>query len=402
MAMTIETVSIEDVYPLEDRYGNQYLSRDYTTKENIAYVNELARSMAAKGVPDEPVILVRDGGIYRIKSGNSRVMAMRQLGTKSFPAIIDEDDTPQALIETTIRTNAKKKYEPVEESGFVQQLVLIAPDEYVSDVTGMEVDKVKRIRKARGLVDDAAEDMSLLRLITIGEFSDDPEAVEQLTNCTEKEYERVADGLRRERVIAEKKIQMEEAFAARGIEVVEAAPEDLSYLGYVYELARIPDDVPGDCVAVRVSGCDYRLYGTKLGVEVDQEKETLHAEFDRYRALWDVTDKARTEWMVAHLNDPMPKLWELGDVSPFDYEVDEFIKDNNIEAAKGIFNTIASFCFMNRSPISSYQDGMHDRGCSDFRALTDVLKEYGYEPPQEEEELYCLVKEHLAEEEGDE
>jgi len=80
--MQIERVRIEDVYPVEDEYGNQYLSRDYSLKENQRYIEELAASFDQKtGEPNEPPVLVRDGGIYRIKAGNTRIMAMRSLGT---------------------------------------------------------------------------------------------------------------------------------------------------------------------------------------------------------------------------------------------------------------------------------------------------------------------------------
>ena len=46
----IEHVSIEDVYPWEDEYGNEFLSRDYSTKENQKYLERLAESMRAKAV----------------------------------------------------------------------------------------------------------------------------------------------------------------------------------------------------------------------------------------------------------------------------------------------------------------------------------------------------------------
>ena len=104
----IETVSIEDVFPYVDEYGNEFLSRDYSLRENQEYVHELARSMARRGVPDEPVTLARDGGVYRIVAGNSRVMAMRELGTKRFPAVILDDEDAQAAVETAVRTNTKK------------------------------------------------------------------------------------------------------------------------------------------------------------------------------------------------------------------------------------------------------------------------------------------------------
>ncbi len=185
---TIETVHIDDVYQLEDEYGNSFATRDYTTPENIAYVEELARSMQPKGIPDEMVTLVRDGGIYRIKSGNSRVEAMRKLGTKTFPAIVEDETTEQAILETVVRTNTKKKYSATEESTFIRQLCLFGDDEYVSEVSGVEREKVAKVRRATRVIDDAANDMSLGRLCAIAEFEKYPDVVEALTNCSEKEY----------------------------------------------------------------------------------------------------------------------------------------------------------------------------------------------------------------------
>ncbi len=396
---TIETVSIEDVYPLEDEYGNQYLSRDYSTKENKAYVKELARSMAAKGVPDEPVVLVRDGGIYRIKAGNSRVMAMRELGTKRFEAVIDEDDTPQSLVEAAIRTNTKKKYEAVEESRFVQQLALLAPDEYVGDVAGMEPAKVARIRKARAVVDDAAEDMSLLRLIAIGEFADDPEAVKELANCTEKEFERIADRLRRNREVAEKRSEMEAALAARGIEVTDCVPAGLSYILPVCSPEDIPDDLPCDAVARSSYGCQYGIYGT-IAEEVDPEEEARRAELDARKALWDATSDAREAWLAGHVEEPMPALWELTDESPYNYAVDRFVEEHGISLPKGPADAINALFEDNERPIDRWSGELRTDRCRSFLAFADILRGLGYEPPQEEEELCRIVKEHL-ESEGD-
>lgn len=44
MGRVIETVSIEDVFPLEDEYGNSMARRDYTLKANKDYVKRLAES----------------------------------------------------------------------------------------------------------------------------------------------------------------------------------------------------------------------------------------------------------------------------------------------------------------------------------------------------------------------
>ena len=156
----IERVSIDDVYPWEDEYGNEFLSRDYSTKENQRYLGRLAESMRAKGVPDEPVQLSRDDGIFRIVSGNSRVRAMRMIGTKEFDAVVlDDAEANEAMrraTETAVRTNTKKKYDAIEESRLVQQLAMFADDEYVAEAAGIDVEKVKSIRKGRQAVGDDA------------------------------------------------------------------------------------------------------------------------------------------------------------------------------------------------------------------------------------------------------
>ena len=38
-------------------------------------------------------------------------------------------------------------------------------------------------------IGDAAEDMTLDRMLAIDEFADDPDIVEKLTNCTDKAWE---------------------------------------------------------------------------------------------------------------------------------------------------------------------------------------------------------------------
>ena len=225
MATVIETVNIEDVYPLVDEFGNDLARRDYSLKENQAYVQELARSMRSKGIPDEMVTLVRDGGIYRIKAGNSRIMAMRELGTKAFPAIVEDESTLQAAIETVVRTNTKKKYEAVEESRFVRQLAMFGTDEYVAEVSGLTVEKAAKVRRAAKVVEDAADDMSLMRLIAIGEFADDPEAVAALTNCSEREYQTVAKRFETRRKKESAANDLAGELAARGIAVVDDAQD---------------------------------------------------------------------------------------------------------------------------------------------------------------------------------
>lgn len=308
----IITVKLADVFPLEDEYGNQYASRDYSTKANQAYIKELAESMRMKGIPDEPIAVVEDGGIYRIKTGNSRVMAMRELGTRECPAIIDDDDTVQGVLEAVIRTDTKKKYEAVERSRFVQQLAMFGDDEYVSEVSGIQPEKVKRIRKARMIVDDAGDDMTLDRLLLIEEFADDPEAVKELTNCKENEANYTAEKLRRKKAAKERQDAFIAAFGLQNVPVVRdrADVAGLSYFILVPDPAKVADYLPkkweaGQVKALVGTGTNQRaeLYVVPELAEDDEDSERAEQrrQADAYREAFNEMDEARFAWFNDNL-----------------------------------------------------------------------------------------------------
>lgn len=302
--MRCKKVNIDDVFPVEDEYGNQFLSRDYSLKVNQEYVRELAESFGPNGEPDEPPVLVQDGGIYRIKAGNSRVLAMRSRGTKRFTAIIDDNDTAQALVEAAIRTNRKKKYEPIEESRFLQQLTMFADDEYVAETAGIEVERVKRIRRGKQAVDDAAEDMTLLRLAAIGEFADDPEAVAELANCSERDYESIADRYRRkaerDRAVAE----FEAVCADAGIKIAEKEPEGwVTVLGCSIDTAS-PDDlrkkVEGIECEIPVAYWNYGgwLYICREASDISETERRAQSERVSFVSEFDAAKSKRYEWIA--------------------------------------------------------------------------------------------------------
>lgn len=389
--MRIETVNIEDVYPVEDGFGNQYLSRDYSMKANQEYVKKLAESFGPDGQPDEPPVLVEDGGIYRIKSGNSRIMAMRELGTKEFTAIIDERDTPKSLVEAAIRTDTKKAYEPVERSRYEQQLFLFGPDEYVSEVTGRPVEDVRKMRRAKKKINDAAEDMTIEHMIAIGEFADDLEAVEKLTNCSQKEWERIADSLRRDRREAEREKALYGALEARGIPIVEKAPNHTTSK-HINAADCIPAEVPEGTVFVPASIGGYLK--RPAVEEVDPEKEACKQAKAEHNALYEVCKAAREVWIIAHLTEANEHLWELVDSSPYAYNVSQFVERAELDMPKGPADTLYAY-LCKQGDLYSYHDHPHPDRCKTFIALTDAMEADGYEPPEDEQRLYCIAKECL-------
>ena len=305
MALRIETVRLEDVHPIKDEYGNEYTSRDYSTKANKAYVQELAESMRAKGEPDEPITLIQDGGIYYIKAGRSRYEAMKLLGTEKCQAIIDEDDTVQSVLETVIRTDTKKKYEDVEKSRYVQQLAMFGNDEYVSGVTGIEPAKVAKIRRARVVVDEAGDDMTIDRLFLIDEFSDDPVAVEKLTRCKESEAASLAVRLRREREAKERQDAFEAALEPLGVPVVKdrQAVQNLKYYVLAPQPEQVADYLPpewdeGQVVAFLIGNrCEIYADPEIAKDEESPEQAEARRQADAYREAIRAMDDARIAWV---------------------------------------------------------------------------------------------------------
>jgi ParB-like chromosome segregation protein Spo0J len=401
---TIERVNIEDVFPLEDEFGNDLASRDYSKKVNQEYVHQLARSMREKGVPDEMVTLVRDGGIYRIKAGNSRVMAMRELGTKSFQAIVEDESTLQEVIETVIRTNTKKKYEPEEESCFVRQLAMFATDEHVAEVTGIDTKDVAKIRKAAKVVDDSADDMSLLRLITIGEFADDPEAVETLTNCSEREYQTIARRLRERK----KKQQSADALAseleAAGIPQVKS-PKGLRLVANVNKVSQLPENLPEGTVAMPHSVQGFYMLLAPMEAEQtaqQQQEDAGRAEAEAMAALHLEGTMRRRKWLAKALERPGGLLnltkrteeWR----ERYPDTVDEFCKTTCASLRVGPSDIVRLFEAWNDSRHNGILDGAgrpRFYACETYVDLIDLMESDGYEPSEDEWEIYRKAQKHL-------
>lgn len=394
MTTTIETVKVEDIYPLEDEYGNDMATRDYSLEVNQKYVEELADSFGPGGTPDELITLVRDKGIYRVKAGNSRVRAMELLGTKECQAIVEDIDgeeaRAQAIVETVVRTNVKKKYEALEESSFVRQLHMFGDDQYVSEVSGIEVEKVAKVRRAVEIVDDAADDMSLLHLIAIAEFADDEDAVEILTKCEEKDFQRVYDGLVRRRVAKRLREEVEAALAKAGIELVDERPEGYAYDSCFYNADDVANLSP-DAKVMSSSASYYSVYLPAGEKKADPEEEARKEAISLRRARYDKASEARAAFVAGHVLDDMHELVEEADESPYSYDVDHFAKKHGIELPVGPAHVIAAYVTLEVEPWSWRKEYDEEDDMRQFVELTDYLKSHGYEPPQEETDLYDEV-----------
>lgn len=400
--LTIETVNIADVYPLYDEYGNDLASRDYSTKENQKYVDELAQSMSAKGIPDELVTLVRDGGIYRIKAGNSRVMAMRKLGTKTFPAIVEDESTEQAIIETVVRTNTKKKYSAVEESRFIRQLQAFGDDEYISSVAGIKPDESKRMRRACEVVKDAADDMSLLRLIKIGEYADDPEAVEALTNCAEKDYLLIAKEIeaRHAKEHAEKALIHE--LNARNIPISDDA-NGYELITTVNRAEMLPATLPDGTIAVPYRAGFYLLMKPASdSTQPNAEQDLSRARDEAIQVRVSQSLEDMQAWLVEAIKDGN-QLQAITDYTAREtwdgYPIKDFMANNSIrylsvgqvEIARWFIETSRKI----NSRLLDYANALVRVECKRYLLVVDLFVRDGYVTTKDEQDLYAEIKEEL-------
>lgn len=207
--MELQKLLVEDIYPDEKN-----------PRKDFGDIKALAESFELNtlnpGEPVNPIVVVRDGGIYRIVDGERRYKALKHNRLNHCHAVVCEDmDEANALV-AMLATDDKQQLSELERSRGVQQMLLLGVDPVTVDKTArMAAGSATRIKAARELVDDAGEDMTLERMLAIEEFADDPEAVEELTNCKENEWRGMATGIRmrkeREPKIALLKAAAEEA-----------------------------------------------------------------------------------------------------------------------------------------------------------------------------------------------
>ena len=98
---------------------NKNQPRKNFDKEKIA---ELALSIQEHGLV-QPLIVVKDGGFYKIVAGERRWRACKSIGLKSVPVIIKEYDEKQVAEIALIENLQREDLNPIEEANGYKQLM---------------------------------------------------------------------------------------------------------------------------------------------------------------------------------------------------------------------------------------------------------------------------------------
>lgn len=397
--MKLEKVNIEDVYPDKNN-----------PRQKFEGIEELAASFDLNkerpGEPFTPPILVRDGGIYHIIDGERRYRALKLRRATSFTANVCDDMDEANTLMAMLATDDKQPLTDLEKSRGVQTMLLLGvePNEVDKAAKGAQA---KRIKRTMDKIGDAAEDMTLDRMLAIDEFSDDPDIVEQLTNCTEKAWEGIAEYARRERKTKKEMAAIKEALINKGYRVVDEQPEDYYYSGAIRrakEVDALTDD-PNE-VAFQLSSYDGRSY-QKLKYRPDNKKnnEQIAAirkmkddirESEEHRAIW-FGDKLNDSNAIPCLRKIALDSYIYRNSQVLNHYADDLQVDLDCEPCK--LALVVGFEHSHRS-LSAYSDAIVDGGIPsqwvadsfyDYCNVLDAFIADGYEPEDWEQELFTKI-----------
>lgn len=425
---TLETVELCDVFPYEREDGEAMNPRDFSTKESAAHIADLAEQFKHNrlnhGQPVMKPILYRDGGIYRIIDGECRVRAMRSIGTKRFLAEVydDLDDAELARTEAAkamVETDVKLGLTAAEKSRGVQtMLALDIPDEEVAAAARTDAATVHKARRAVRKVQDAAYDMTLDRLAAIAEFEGDDEAVAELRDCKQSDWQRVYAGLKSRAEQRRNRAEVVAILADAGIEFVDECPEGYAarrtFSDYRPDLAAL-DAYVADNAGEGLLAEEMSFGVTLLAPAEEVADEAAQAEAQRkadFYAAYEDGMTARREWISAHalvLRTMQRTALALTSLAMKDQAVEAFEEmlgrpiDRTPTELAAAMGWRAAWNMNGGTAWALISDGGSVYVCRDaienVTIVYEAMKADGYEPNEAETETYEACKARLESEE---
>jgi len=228
--------------PIEDVYPNPKHYRD-VTKENV---DKIADSIAEAGQL-VPIEVWGDGDIYYVDQGHHRLAAMKQLGHETIRAIVADAASAVSMVASNLSI---PETELERSRGTQLMLETGVRPEAVAAHIGESAERVEKAMRGRERAGDAAEDMTLDRLIAVSDFADDPEAAQQIMTAREVDWQRIHKELAGKRKGAQSVARKKAIVEAAECELV-ASQADVAALGAVY--LDSGDEMPEGATIARVS-----------------------------------------------------------------------------------------------------------------------------------------------------
>lgn len=288
--MQLKEISLEDVFPSKDN-----------PRQDFGDIEALAESLEG-GQPNIPIIVAQDGGIYTIIDGERRYRAMKVLGTKRTQALVAEDQSDADVMVAMVAADNKKQLTPVELSRGIQQALHFADVERVEKVSGRK--SLGRVKRARAKVQDAADDMSLDRLLAIDELSFSRAAVDQLTNCREAEWRRVYDRIKQDLETECRTQELDDELEAAGIAKAMRMPDgDWGYFAQCGQgdVQKLVERAEGAELVALGTGM-YRSVYRRTDEQVSRAEDERRKRIDEVSRALEESAERRAKWIGELVN----------------------------------------------------------------------------------------------------
>lgn len=426
--MELREISVEDVYPDEKNPRKDF--------GDIAALAESCMLNAINpGEPVNPIVVVADGGIYRIVDGERRYKAMCKNRLTRCHAVVCEDLDEANVMIAMVATDDKQQLSDIERSRGVQQAMLLGVDPIKVERMGRMVKgSAEKLRRARTVVDDAGDDMTLDRMLAIAEFEalGDAGAVERLASCREAEWREVERVERRRMKDDEMREALMRACEDAGIPI--SVERLYGKTGWKWcSDVRNPDDLAP--AAAGIEGCVAYMLKNGAGSvielckpasggdeEIDPAKVERMRRIDEVKGMIEPSGKNRLFWFNSRLGslDSMPHVMEIVEESAlFGYEgireqVGDFEDKTGSQVDGAFCPLLAAYGYMVATyhaelqpllseslvdgRISSYNVSRVER----FLEWLAAFEADGYEPTEADLELKRLCESALADDEEDE
>ena len=222
------------------------------------------------GEPITPPIVARDGSAYRLFDGERRVRAMQLLGTERCHVNVYPSFVAAEAAIASMATNLKKSLDSTEQAqGFQTMLEYDLSDEGMRRATGMDMEKVRTVRRVLGESDGAVQ-TSLGAIFEAAAF-DDPDDRRRVLEAGVY-AEREAMTIRREKRTAKarekilaalRKLGVPDERISDGQKPADAEKEmGLEFLGYIRkpkDAKELLDGFDAEKVAVWLSDSSWEL-----------------------------------------------------------------------------------------------------------------------------------------------
>lgn len=281
------------------------------------------------GEPYTPPIVARDGRKYRLFDGERRVRAMQQLGTKRCHVNVYPSFVAAEAAIASMATNLKKSLDREEQAkGFQTMLEYDVSDEDMRRATGMEIERVRTVRRVLKGAGAVQTDMDAI--FEADQFEDPAERQKVLEAGRQAHW--VAQSIKREHSLAKQRTKLHAAIARCGVPEGHISDEPssdyelsesmgLAFLGYVTaprDASDLLDGYTTDKVfawlsdrSYEVAYCVYADAAEEAKKPGEAHKRRMKQALERLRDWVSEGRKSAITWYVAAWERESAKLTAL-------------------------------------------------------------------------------------------